>query len=724
MPSTLGSASSSKSASPIGSLAILPFDDDDNSSYVSSQPPWRTILADSHQVVLYNSDSHALSVRPHSGKDSSEPLGSCPYCNRPLDNEAGPSAYRNATRQGRRAPNYFQLLEIANESSSRPSSSQGRSRLEPAAESDGGSALGHEDDSHEFRADTMAEGYFHAFFKEEYRLGMGANGSVFLCQHVLDGNPLGYFAVKKIAVGQSHSYLLKILREVRLLEQLHHPNIITYHHAWLETHQFSSFGPKVPTLFVLMQWAEGGSLDDFIDLRLGRPHSPSTHSGASQPSALDEAFRTRSERIRAFRAMRSQPEEERERRKVERARGVRTAVHLLSAEEAKALFTDVTAGLGFLHDKSILHLDLKPGNVLLTWDDGRLIPRAMLSDFGTSRDMIRPSSTRSGNTGTLEYTAPEALRSPQTGLLSQVDSKADMWSLGMILHMLLFFRLPYHNSSDGDMRSNGGGDIEKLEKEVLDYEGFRRTSVLMNMFERRGLPGTYLILLESLLHRLPKKRPSCEQVLRAIAEGNFDPPSMSLSGMIGEGTLVPRKPSPPNFVENVVGSPSSVYEGNGEAHFDEEPLDDPQAPSELELDTPRLPTEKGDDLDDVLGEGTSPLLALPPTTFPQSSETSIPHWFRPLAELSVLFMRRVGLTPAGVVRIIKSAVLALKVLHLFSTCPDSRLEPLFLCFTLGLAIGDTWSDNLFLTPLLAFVHVFILRFHCSHNQCCISTLTY
>ena len=84
---------------------------------------------------------------------------------------------------------------------------------------------------------------------------------------MLDGNPLGHFAVKKIAVGQSHSYLLNILREVRitrralparrrltdvtqvrLLERLHHPNIITYHHAWLETCQFSSFGPQVPTL--------------------------------------------------------------------------------------------------------------------------------------------------------------------------------------------------------------------------------------------------------------------------------------------------------------------------------------------------------------------------------------------------------------------------------------------------------------------------------------------
>jgi hypothetical protein len=38
----------------------------------------------------------------------------------------------------------------------------------------------------------------------------------------------GHFAVKKVAVGESHEYLIKTLREVRLLERLHHPNIITY----------------------------------------------------------------------------------------------------------------------------------------------------------------------------------------------------------------------------------------------------------------------------------------------------------------------------------------------------------------------------------------------------------------------------------------------------------------------------------------------------------------
>ena len=67
-------------------------------------------------------------------------------------------------------------------------------------------------------------------------------------------------------------------------------------------------------------------------------------------------------------------------------------MHLMSAEEVKSLFGDIVEGLAFLvsflvslypsshltlllcqHDKSILHLDLKPGNVLLTWDDDRLM---------------------------------------------------------------------------------------------------------------------------------------------------------------------------------------------------------------------------------------------------------------------------------------------------------------------------------------------------------------
>lgn len=106
-------------------------------------------------------------------------------------------------------------------------------------------------------------------------------------------------------------------------------------------------------------------------------------------------------------------------------------------------------------------------------------PRAMLSDFGTSRDMLHSTRARSGNTGTLEYTSPESLPAPHTGLLQQIDSKADMWSLGMILHKLLFFRLPYRYAAEGDENGEAsahnleeGEKMERLEREIQTYSGY------------------------------------------------------------------------------------------------------------------------------------------------------------------------------------------------------------------------------------------------------------
>lgn len=41
-------------------------------------------------------------------------------------------------------------------------------------------------------------------------------------------------------MGESKEYLIRMLREVRLLETLRHPNIIPYHHSWIEPTHFSA----------------------------------------------------------------------------------------------------------------------------------------------------------------------------------------------------------------------------------------------------------------------------------------------------------------------------------------------------------------------------------------------------------------------------------------------------------------------------------------------------
>lgn len=162
-----------------------------------------------------------------------------------------------------RTPPYFRILERAHDAASRPST-PGSTRITPLSASSSRTDLrataplesdspGVDGDSRQSATPAPAprpqaernpprgvEGYYTRFFVEERRLGMGAEGSVYLCQHVLEGNPLGHYAVKKVAVGESSPYLFKMLREVRLLEALRHPNIIPYHHVWIETTRFSS----------------------------------------------------------------------------------------------------------------------------------------------------------------------------------------------------------------------------------------------------------------------------------------------------------------------------------------------------------------------------------------------------------------------------------------------------------------------------------------------------
>jgi len=100
-----------------------------------------------------------------------------------------------------------------------------------------------------------------------------------------------------------------------------------------------------------MQWAEAGSLDDYIDVRLGRPtHLPHVHpsSSSTAPQTPTADTHSRSARIRAFRALqRAGPAEREHMRESVRGAGL-TAVHLLSASEVRELFLDVVSGLSFL----------------------------------------------------------------------------------------------------------------------------------------------------------------------------------------------------------------------------------------------------------------------------------------------------------------------------------------------------------------------------------------
>jgi len=92
--------------------------------------------------------------------------------------------------------------------------------------------------------------------------------------------------------------------------------------------------------------------------------------------------------------------------------------------------------LQYIHSKGITHLDVKPDNVLIGTVDSKGRPHLKLSDFGLA-SLPRASSETPAYGGTPAYAAPEALAQ------ATVDSRADLFSLGVMAYELCTSRLPF-----------------------------------------------------------------------------------------------------------------------------------------------------------------------------------------------------------------------------------------------------------------------------------------
>lgn len=103
----------------------------------------------------------------------------------------------------------------------------------------------------------------------------------------------------------------------------------------------------------------------------------------------------------------------------------------MMTEHAANMFEQIARGLGYAHSKGVIHRDLKPSNILLD-DQGN----AYLSDFGLAKMMEGSVNiTSDGNlVGTPLYMSPEMLRG------EVIDTRADIYSLGMVLYHMLVGR--------------------------------------------------------------------------------------------------------------------------------------------------------------------------------------------------------------------------------------------------------------------------------------------
>jgi serine/threonine-protein kinase len=192
--------------------------------------------------------------------------------------------------------------------------------------------------------------------------------------------------------------------------------------------------------------------------------------------------------------------------------------------EVLRLARAVGQALEYAHDSKVIHLDLKPSNILL---DSYQSP--YLADFGLAAVLGPEGRASNPGSGTLLYMAPEQITS------DQLDSRADIYSFGVMLFHMITGDLPFNGAQplaikQLQMRENLP-DITRIRRDVpAALNVVLQTSTALE-------PGKRFISMDEMVYAL-------ETAIQAAASRRPTPPAADPGGLLNATGARPRETGP------------------------------------------------------------------------------------------------------------------------------------------------------------------------------------
>ncbi|MEQ1859259.1 MAG: serine/threonine-protein kinase, partial [Chthoniobacteraceae bacterium] len=248
-------------------------------------------------------------------------------------------------------------------------------------------------------------------------LGRGGMGAVYKARQI-ELDRLIAIKLLPLEISVDADFADRFRREARAMAKLSHPNIITVH----------DFGTTTEGhLFFAMEFVDGANLHAIIHSGSGAPPLAGERSGEAPlpPAGLTPA-------------------------------------------QALAITIQVCEALAYAHEQGVVHRDIKPANVMV---DQR--GRAKVADFGLAR-LTDPAAEQFGHTmtgtvmGTPDYMAPEQMKG------MNVDHRADIYSLGVMLYEMLCKDIPRGFFDPPSVRVGVDARLDDVVKRAMQQQPDRR----------------------------------------------------------------------------------------------------------------------------------------------------------------------------------------------------------------------------------------------------------